>query len=261
VLLDPYAKAFTGRIEPGPECLAYMPDSPHEPNSHDSAQAIQRCIVIDESFDWGDDAHPQVPWEETLIYEAHVKGFTKMMPGVDEHLRGTYAGLGSSSAVAHLKRLGITAIELLPIHAHLNDQRLRDMNLSNYWGYNTIGFFAPEPSYAAARHPSDQVKEFKTMVRSLHAAGIEVLLDVVFNHTGEGNHLGPTVCFRGIDNRAYYRLRTDNMSLYDDVTGTGNTISSSWTAPSTAAASSAHTVYPSIAPACWAHRPATPKAS
>ncbi|MFQ3578417.1 MAG: glycogen debranching protein GlgX [Verrucomicrobiia bacterium] len=224
LLLDPYARALTHRVEPGEEALAYSSDSPGEPSSHDSACCVPRCVVTDPSFDWQGDTPLRHSWSRTIIYETHVKGFTKLHPDIPPNLRGTYAGLASDAAITYLLDLGITAVELLPVHAHVNDQRLRDLGLSNYWGYNTIGFFAPEPSYAAAVNPIDQVREFKEMVKRLHRAGIEVILDVVYNHTGEGNHLGPTLSFRGIDNVAYYRLSDPNPAYYADVTGTGNTI-------------------------------------
>ncbi len=224
LLLDPYARALTHRVEPGMEALAYSLDSPNEPSSHDSACCVPRCVVADPEFDWQGDTLLKHPWNRTVIYEMHVKGFTELHPEIDPALRGTYAGLASDAAIRHLLDLGVTAVELLPVHAHVNDQRLRDLGLSNYWGYNSIGFFAPEPSYAAAGNPLDHVREFKQMVKRLHAAGIEVILDVVYNHTGEGNHLGPTLSFRGIDNTAYYRVSDLDQFYYADFTGTGNTM-------------------------------------
>ncbi|WP_255456546.1 alpha-amylase family glycosyl hydrolase, partial [Novosphingobium sp. 18050] len=176
--------------------------------------------------DWDDDAHPRVPPAETVFYEMHVKGFTQTLEGVPEHLRGTYAGLGSEAAVGYLKQLGVTSIELLPVQAFVDDKRLVDAGLANYWGYNTIAFFAPEPRYAANRADGG-TDEFKAMVRALHAAGIEVILDVVYNHTAEGNHLGPTLSLKGIDNGAYYRLSPEDTRFYVDYTGTGNTVDTS----------------------------------
>jgi len=176
--------------------------------------------VIDPAFSWGDDRPPCTPWDETVIYELHVKGFTRSHPKIPEHLRGTYAGLASQPAIDHLRLLGVTAVELMPIHAFIDDRHLVDQGLKNYWGYNTIGFFAPETRYAATGH----MNEVKTMVRRLHSYGIEVILDVVYNHTAEGNQLGPTLSFRGIDNAAYYRLSAQDSRYYMDYTGTGNTL-------------------------------------
>jgi glycogen operon protein len=180
--------------------------------------------IINSAFDWRDDRRPGTPWADTVIYEAHVKGFTARHPDIPEDIRGTYAGLASPPAIAHLQRLGITAVELLPVHARVDERALVDRGLTNYWGYNTLGYFAPEPRLAAARTPQGVVDEFKTMVRTLHAAGIEVLLDVVYNHTAEGNHSGPTLSLRGLDNTAYYRLRRDDPARYEDLTGCGNTL-------------------------------------
>ena len=179
-----------------------------------------RCEVIDPAFSWGDDRRPRIPWRDTVIYELHVKGFTQMHPEVPEHLRGTYGALATLPVINHLKRLGVTAVELMPIHTFVDDRHLVEKGLRNYWGYNTIGFFAPEMRYCAQGH----MNEFKTMVRKLHSAGIEVILDVVYNHTAEGNHFGPTLSFRGIDNAAYYRLVPDNPRYYTDYTGCGNTL-------------------------------------
>jgi isoamylase len=181
---------------------------------------MPKCRVIDSSFTWGNDIRPQIPWEHTVIYELHVKGFTQLHPAIRPQLRGTYAGLSTAPVIAHLQRLGVTAVELMPVHQFVDDQSLVQRGLRNYWGYNSIGFFAPDTRYAAG----DAVNEFKTMVKTLHAAGIEVLLDVVYNHTAEGNHLGPTLSFRGIDNRVYYRLDAENPRHYVDYTGTGNTL-------------------------------------
>ncbi|MDP9186937.1 MAG: glycogen debranching protein GlgX, partial [Verrucomicrobiota bacterium] len=193
-------------------------------DSRDNAWAMPKSVVIDGAFDWGDDKRPNTPFSETVIYEMHVKGFTKLWQEVPEQLRGSYAGVANEQAIRYLKNLGVTAVELLPVHTHLDDKALVDRGLTNYWGYNTIGFFAPHAKYSSDREPGAEVIEFKGMVRNLHAAGIEVILDVVYNHTGEGSHLGPTVCFRGVDNAAFYRLLADNPRLYLDYTGTGNTI-------------------------------------
>jgi isoamylase len=176
--------------------------------------------VVDSAFSWDDDRPPRTPWQETILYEAHVKGLTKLHPDVPEPLRGTYAGLASAPVVGHLKRLGVTALELLPIHTFVDDKRLLQLGLHNYWGYNSVGYFAPDMRYSA----TGTLGEFKTMVKTLHAAGIELILDVVYNHTGEGDHLGPTLSFRGIDNELYYRLNKDDLRLYVDYTGTGNTL-------------------------------------
>jgi glycogen operon protein len=179
-----------------------------------------RCQVVDSAFSWDDDRPPRTPWQDTVIYEAHAKGLTMMHPEVPQPLRGTYAGLASSPAISHFKKLGITAVELLPIHCFVDDRRLQQLGLRNYWGYNSIGYFAPDMRYSA----TGTLGEFKTMVKTLHAAGIEVILDVVYNHTGEGDHLGPTLSFRGIDNQVYYRLKKDDPRLYVNYTGTGNTL-------------------------------------
>jgi isoamylase len=213
VLLDPYAKAIARDLR--------WDDAVQKPES-DSAPFAPLARVIDTTFKWGKDRAPRTPWHETIVYELHVKGFTKQHPKVPERLRGTYAGLASPAAIDHLRKLGVTAIELLPVHYHLDERFLIDKGLVNYWGYNTVGFFAPDPRYAA-RGPDGAVQEFKAMVRSLHAAGIEVILDVVYNHTAEGDHRGATLSFRGIDNAAYYRL-ADDRSRYVDFTGCGNSL-------------------------------------
>ncbi len=222
LLLDPYARRITGEITWNEACFAYQLGDPDSAvNDQDSAPYVPRSVVIDPSFDWGEDRPPKIAWTDTMIYETHVKGATRLAPEVPEPLRGTYAGLGHRSTVEYLVGLGITAVELLPVHSSVQDYTLHQLGLSNYWGYNSIGFFAPTEAYAATVDP---VAEFKGMVRSLHEAGLEVILDVVYNHTGEGDHRGPTLCFRGIDNRAYYRLRTDSVARYLDYTGTGNTM-------------------------------------
>ena len=192
-----------------------------EPDERDSAGYVPKSVVVNHAFVWGGDTQLRVPLDRTLIYEVHVKGFTQLHPEVPEELRGTYAGLGSAPALDYLTNLGISAVELLPVHQHVTDRHLVERGLANYWGYNTIGFFAPDIRYSATGEP---VSEFKTMVKRLHDAGIEVILDVVYNHTGEGNHLGPTLSFRGIDNAAYYRLDPTSPARYIDYTGTGNTL-------------------------------------
>src|ERR1700730_3178140 len=227
LLLDPYAKSIAGQIKWSDEMFSYIVGDPGEDltrDSRDNAWAMPKSIVIDDSFDWGDDQRPNTPLAESVIYEMHVKGFTKLFSEIPEHLRGTYAGLANKQAINYLKNLGVTAVELMPVHTHLDDKALIDRGLTNYWGYQTIGFFAPHADYSSNRDPGAEVVEFKGMVRNLHAAGLEVILDVVYNHTGEGNHLGPTVCFRGVDNAAFYRLMADNPRFYLDYTGTGNTV-------------------------------------
>jgi isoamylase len=227
LLLDPYAKSIAGQIKWSDEMFSYVVGDPGEDlacDLRDNAWAMPKSVVVDPGFDWGDDKKPETPFSETLVYELHVKGFTKLRPDIPENLRGTYAGLASREAIGYLKNLGVTAVELLPVHTHLDDKALTDRGLTNYWGYNSIGFFAPQSEYSSNRDPGAEVIEFKGMVRNLHAAGIEVILDVVYNHTGEGNHLGPTVCFRGADNPVYYRLLADNPRFYLDYTGTGNTV-------------------------------------
>ena len=225
VLLDPYAKAIAREVKWADEMWGYTLNDPAADLSfddRDDARYAPLATVIDEAFTWGDDRAPRTPWNKTIIYELHVKGFTKLHPDVPEKQRGTYAGLSSEAAIDYLKGLGVTAIELLPVHEHVDDRHLVDKGLRNYWGYNTLGFFAPENQYASTPASPDTVREFKTMVRNLHAAGLEVILDVVYNHTAEGNHLGPTLSFRGIDNAAYYRLAPEPR-YYMDFTGCGNT--------------------------------------
>ena len=226
LLLDPYAKAIAGRVEWGDEMFGYVVGGEAEDltrDFRDDAWGMPKAVVIDNAFNWGGDRRIGRPLAESVIYEVHVKGFTKLCPGVPPELRGTYAGLGSTWAIDYLKHLGITAVELLPVHAHVDDKALVDCGLTNYWGYNSIGFFAPDANYSSSGDLGGQVTEFKTMVRNLHAAGIEVILDVVYNHTAEGNHLGPTLAFRGIDNIASYRLQTEQPRFYLDFTGTGST--------------------------------------
>jgi len=227
LLLDPYSRAITGDVVWDEAVYGYPwgdADADLHRSQSDSAPFVPRSVVVDDDFDWGDDRHPRTPWHHTMIYEAHVRGFTKLHPTIPENLRGTYAGLATPDAIEHLTLLGVTAIELLPVHHFLHDQPLVDRGLRNYWGYNTIGFFAPYSGYAASGTDGEQVQEFKSMVKAFHAAGIEVILDVVYNHTAEGNHFGPTLSFRGIDNDDYYRLVAEDPRFYMDYTGTGNTL-------------------------------------
>jgi isoamylase len=225
LLIDPYAKAIEGPIrwQEG-RTLPYADEDDRALDESDDAAAIPKCIVIDESFDWEGDHLLRRPWNETLIYELHVKGFTKTMAGVREDLRGTYAGLASEAAIEYLTSLGVTAVELLPVHHIADEQFLIDRGLTNYWGYSTIGYLAPHAGYAATGTRGEQVREFKGMVKALHRAGIEVILDVVYNHTAEGHHLGPILSFRGVDNLAYYRTVPGDPRHYMDFTGTGNSL-------------------------------------
>ncbi|MFH5229207.1 glycogen debranching protein GlgX [Antrihabitans spumae] len=224
LLADPYAKAIDGQFEWDQSLFSYNFGDPDSRNDEDSAARMPKSIVINPFFDWGVDRPPRRTYADTVIYEAHVKGLTQTHPEIPERIRGTYAGIAHPAVVDHLRHLGITAIELMPVHHFANDSTLIDKGLSNYWGYNTIGFFAPDPKYMASDTPGGQVQEFKTMVRALHEAGIEVILDVVYNHTAEGNHLGPTLSMRGIDNAAYYRTVDDDHRYYMDYTGTGNSL-------------------------------------
>jgi isoamylase len=222
LLIDPYAKRIDGRVRWDDSLFGYrIGAEADEPDDRDSAAFVPKSVVVNHAFVWGGDAQLRTPLDRTLIYEVHVKGFTQRNPDVPEELRGTYAGLGSAPSIDYLTSLGITAVELLPVHQHVDERHLAERGLTNYWGYNTIGFFAPDVRYSATGEP---VSEFKTMMKRLHDAGIEVILDVVYNHTGESNHLGPTLSFRGIDNAAYYRLDPQNQALYVDYTGTGNTL-------------------------------------
>ncbi|NNJ10258.1 glycogen debranching protein GlgX [Chloroflexales bacterium ZM16-3] len=227
LLIDPYARALSGAIQWDKAMYGYRVDSPYTDltiGKRDSAPYMPRSVVIDPRFDWGDDAPPATPLRESVIYELHVKGFTQQHPEVPLPLRGSYAGLASEPSIAYLRQLGVTAVELLPIQQFVNDQYLSDKGLSNYWGYQTINFFSPDARYASSGTLGEQVAEFKQMVKHLHAAGIEVILDVVYNHTGEGNQLGPTLSFRGVDNASYYRLVPENKRYYMDYTGTGNSL-------------------------------------
>ena len=225
LLIDPYAKAIEGPVlwDRG-RTLAYADGDDLVIDASDDAAAIPKSVVIDESFEWEGDQLLRRPWDATVIYELHVKGFTQQMPGVREDLRGTYAGLASDAAISHLVDLGVTAVELLPIHHIADEHFLQARGLTNYWGYSTIGFLAPHAGYAATGTHGEQVREFKGLVKAMHRAGIEVILDVVYNHTAEGNHLGPTLSFKGVDNFAYYRTMPDAPRYYKDFTGTGNSL-------------------------------------
>ncbi len=223
LLLDPYANQIVGDLRWSDAQFGYIVGHKRGDLSfdrRDSAGGMPKCKVIDPAFTWGDDRRPDVPWHEMTIYELHVRGYTMQHPEVPAALGGTYAGLATAPVIDYFKRLGVTTIELMPVHAFIDDRRLVEKGLRNYWGYNTIGFFAPDARYSA----SGKVNEFKTMVKTLHSAGLEVILDVVYNHTAEGNELGPTLCFRGIDNRSYYHLQPDNLRYYLDFTGTGSTL-------------------------------------
>jgi glycogen operon protein len=227
LLIDPYARAITPLAAWSDRLLGYTPGRPEEDlarDQRDDAAEAPRSIVVDASYDWGDDRPPRTPWERTVIYEAHVKGLTARHPGVPAELRGTYAGLASPAVLEHLIGLGITAVELLPVHHALPERRLALQGLSNYWGYNTIGFFAPDARFASGDGRGDQVRAFQGMVRALHRVGIEAILDVVYNHTAEGDRLGPTLAFRGIDNRVYYRLVAGELRSYENLTACGNTL-------------------------------------
>jgi isoamylase len=224
LLLDPYAKAIEGGVRWNQAVFSYPFGQPDQRNDDDSAPYVPRCVVINPYFDWDLDRPPRTPYHETVIYEAHVRGLTKLHPDVPPEQRGTFLGLAHPAVLSHLRELGVTAVELMPAHQFVTDSYLAERGLANYWGYNTIGFFAPHNAYCAAGGAGAQVQEFKSMVRTLHQAGIEVILDVVYNHTAEGNHLGPTLSFRGIDNTAYYRLVDEDKRYYMDTTGTGNTL-------------------------------------
>ncbi|MFC7374270.1 MULTISPECIES: glycogen debranching protein GlgX [unclassified Brachybacterium] len=224
LLLDPYAKAITGMASNHPSLYSYQFDDPDQRNTEDSAEHTMHSVVVSPFFDWGNDHPPAHDYHETVIYEAHVRGLTMQHPDLDDSIRGTYVAMGHPAIIEHLTELGVTAVELMPVHQYVQDGHLLEKDLRNYWGYNTIGFFAPHNEYAYADAPGQQVQEFKQMVKNLHEADIEVILDVVYNHTAEGNHMGPTLCFRGIDNAAYYRLVEDDKAHYYDTTGTGNSL-------------------------------------
>ena len=226
LVLDPYARAHIGELKWGPEVFGYTlgdDEADLSFDERDSAAFVPKCVVVDPNFDWqGQPRTRSVPWDHTIVYEAHVKGFTRLHPRVPDHQKGTYAGLGVKEVVDYVKSLGVTSIELLPVHTFINDSHLLEQGLTNYWGYNSIGFFAPDPRYASA--PEQCLREFKEMVSRFHDAGLEVILDVVYNHTAEGNERGPTLSFKGIDNASYYRLIPDQKRFYINDTGTGNTL-------------------------------------
>ncbi|HEY3956767.1 MAG TPA: glycogen debranching protein GlgX [Streptosporangiaceae bacterium] len=224
LLLDPYAKAIEGQVDWDRSCFPYNFGDENSRNDDDSAPHVPKAVVHNPYFDWRTDRPPGIPLNESVIYEMHVKGFTRRHPDVPEAQRGSYAGLAHPAAIEHLRDLGVTAVELMPVHQFVQDSHLVDQGLRNYWGYNSIGFFAPHNEYAAGGDRGEQVAEFKTMVRALHEAGIEVILDVVYNHTAEGNHLGPVLSMKGIDNAAYYRLVAEDPRFYYDTTGTGNSL-------------------------------------
>ncbi|SCL35669.1 glycogen operon protein [Micromonospora nigra] len=224
LLIDPYAKAVDGDVQWDPAVYDYVHGDPDRMSETDSAPFMPKSVVVNPFFDWGNDKPPRTPYHHSVIYEAHVRGLTMRHPDIPEELRGTYAGIASPPMIEHLTRLGVTAIELMPVHQFVHDHRLADLGLRNYWGYNTIGFFAPHHGYSALGRLGQQVQEFRGMVRALHAAGIEVILDVVYNHTAEGNHLGPTLSFKGVDNASYYRLSEADRRYFVDYTGTGNSL-------------------------------------
>lgn len=229
LLIDPYAKAISGTIEWHDSLFGYQPGHKDEDlsfNETDSAPYMPKSVVVDENYDWEGDKPLKTPYHKTIIYETHVKGFTQLNPDIPEEIRGTYAGIAHPASIEYLTKLGITAIELMPVHHFITDRHLYENGLTNYWGYNTLGFFAPDVRYASQGSHGEQVIEFKDMVKALHKAGIEVILDVVYNHTGEGNHMGPTLSFKGIDNPGYYRV-TETKRYYMDYTGTGNTLNAS----------------------------------
>ncbi|MEV6494769.1 glycogen debranching protein GlgX, partial [Actinoplanes sp. NPDC051633] len=224
LLLDPYARAVDADIDWHPSLYAYDFDNPDQMSDLDSAPHMAKGVVVNPYFDWGNDRRPDIPYHHSVIYETHVKGLTERHPEVPRDMRGTYAAIGHPAIIEHLKSLGVTAVELMPVHQFVHDNRLVDLGLRNYWGYNTLGFFAPYHGYSAMGSLGQQTQEFRGMVKALHAAGMEVILDVVYNHTAEGNHLGPTMSLKGIDNRTYYRLVDDQPQFYMDYTGTGNSL-------------------------------------
>src|SRR5437763_8221447 len=225
LLIDPYARALDGELVLDDAVFGYPPgkDDTHQ-DHRDSASLVPKAVVVADAFPWGEDPRPATPWGDTVIYEMHVKGFTARHPDIPPALRGTYAGLAHPAAIEHLQRLGVTAVELMPVHHFVSEPHLLRRGLTNYWGYNSVGYFAPHAAYSASGSRGEQVREFKAMVDALHAAGIEVILDVVFNHTAEGDHTGPTLCFRGLDNPAYYRLDPGDPRRYLDTTGCGNSL-------------------------------------
>jgi isoamylase len=224
LLLDPYARAIEGKVDWAGPVFGYVPGADDiAPDTRDSAPYMPRSVVVDDAFEWGDDHHPSIPWTNTVMYDVHIRGFTQQHPDIPERQRGTYAAMGSPPVISYLKKLGVTTLQLMSVYHFVSEQALVRQGLTNYWGYNPIGYFAPEASYSASGTAGEQVQEFKTMVRNLHAADIEVTLDAVFNHTAEGDHLGPHLCFRGIDNRAYYRLDHDQRR-YRDYSGCGNSL-------------------------------------
>ncbi|GAA4424000.1 glycogen debranching protein GlgX [Pontibacter saemangeumensis] len=230
LLLDPYAKAISGTVEWHDSLFGYEvghPDEDFSFSKSDSAPYMPKAVVVDHNYDWGGDKAPKIPYHKSIIYETHVKGFTKLHPNIPEDIRGTYKGMAHPETLKYLKELGITAVELMPVHHFITDRYLAEKGLTNYWGYNSIGFFAPDVRYSSNGTLGEQVVEFKDMVKALHREGIEVILDVVYNHTGEGNHMGPTLSFKGIDNASYYRLVDKDPRFYMDYTGTGNTLNSS----------------------------------
>jgi isoamylase len=230
LLIDPYAKAISGSVNWQAPVFAYQlghKDEDLARNDEDDAWGMPKCVVSDPTFDWEGDRQLKIPWHKTIIYETHVKGFTILHPDVPEEIRGTYTGLSSPPMIKHLKSLGITAVEIMPVHEFLDEKSLIDKGLKNYWGYNTTNFFSPDARYSSLGDTGSQITEFKSMVKSLHQAGIEIILDVVYNHTSEGNQLGPTLSFKGIDNTSYYRLLKDRNRYYMDYTGTGNTLNAS----------------------------------
>ncbi|HET6347246.1 MAG TPA: glycogen debranching protein GlgX, partial [Myxococcota bacterium] len=225
LLIDPYARAIDGAMRWDEAAFSYRFEAPDGPrHDADSMPCVPKGVVTHPFFNWGDDRHPRTPWHQTVIYEMHVKGFTARFPDLPPEARGTYGGVASPQVVEYLTRLGVTAVELLPVHQFLHSHDLQEKGLRNYWGYDSIGYFAPHNEYSGMGTRGQQVQAFKQMVKSLHAAGIEVILDVVYNHTAEGNHLGPTLSFRGIDNAAYYRVVADNPRYYMDYTGCGNSL-------------------------------------
>ena len=224
LVLDPYAKAVEGQVKWGQPVFGYDFGEPDSRNDEDSAPHQMMGVVVNPYFDWSGDRQPKTPYAESFIYEAHVRGLTKLHPAIPEEIRGTYSAIAHPAIIEHLEKLGVTAIELMPVHQFVNDSGLEEKGLANYWGYNTIAFFAPQNTYSSSGQRGQQVQEFKAMVKTLHAAGIEVILDVVYNHTAEGSHLGPTLSMRGIDNEAYYRLEDDDKRYYTDYTGTGNSL-------------------------------------